>query len=194
MKRILSAALALCMVLSLSVTVFADPAKVTVDTSIPAEQMVNARKINDAVKAEVVWNPMEFVYDAGAKTWRVGGTDGNLITVTNISPTATINTTFSYIVEADTADNSIGLFDNSIANYHVSDPLPETGYNRLRYNSATAGNTPVMEPEDFVVHNMGPNTYKSFYLMFTGNEDVSKLNQSSAKVGTLRITIAEATN
>lgn len=203
MKRILSAALALCMVLSLSVTVFATPGTELTGTREQAGSddgiktsdsdgtskaaEVSAAKIGDSISATIEWNDMSFVFDVGANKWRVSSPNGNRIVLTNDS-SSIIYPKYEYKILEAAADNSIGLFDEKIATYTIGDDTT-TGYHALR--TATPDNPSVSA---YPSGSLGQNVYEDFYLMFTGKEGLNKLSDLSdkgslQKVGTLHISI-----
>lgn len=194
MKRILSAALALCMVLSLSVTVFASP-----DTTLSGDESqaadgiktttgaaVNAGKIGGSISATIEWNDMSFVFDVAANKWRVSSPNGNRIVLTN-NGSSTIFPKYEYVIaSADVSDNSIALFDNKITTFTIGESAPNNSSHKLK----EAGQNSVAYPSG----SLGENAYQDFYLMFTGIEGLSKLGDLSnggelQKVGTLHISI-----
>jgi hypothetical protein len=193
MKRILSAALALCMILSLSVTVFASPSMAT-PVNPEASTPVNARKDNDTISAEVEWGTMNFVYDVGASTWRVEGEAGNIFTLTNTSKSAKIKATYWYDLIDETKKNSIGLFSSPIHSYKVGSSGSSVNPNIALLSSSNDGGVGVTPEAGRKGGVLGTSSFEQYYVMFTGNENVSGLTGTSAQVGTLRITIEEVTN
>jgi hypothetical protein len=193
MKRILSAALALCMVMSLSVTVFASPdTNIVLPDDSQASTSVNARKDNDTISAEVEWGTMNFVYDVGASTWRVEGEAGNIFTLTNTSKSAKIKATYWYDLIDETKKNSIGLFSSPIHSYKVGSSGSSVNPNIALLSSSNDGGVGVTPEAGRKGGVLGTSSFEQYYVMFTGNENYSKLSNSSEPVGTLKITIEQA--
>jgi hypothetical protein len=153
-----------------------------------ASTPVNARKDNDTISAEVEWGTMNFVYDVGASTWRVEGEAGNILTLTNTSDSAKIKATYQYVHQSDddTKQNSIGLFSDPMHSYKVG--VDSAASNKALLSSTDDGFNPTSVKGGV----LGTSSFEQYYVMFTGNENYSKLSNSSEPVGTLKITIEQA--
>ena len=189
MKKVLSIALAVAVVLSLSVTAFAD-GEVTV--SGVGNHDVNAMFVPDnSLAATVTWGAMNFTYTEASNTWSVANQDVNKVSVRNDSAHGSINVGRVYDDdESDSIEST--AFVPLIFNTHIeSFVLGTTG---------TTGATDATTRELMLGSGIEPNDSATGWLMFTNAGAMNStftgaddLNQSNfAKIGTLRLTISAA--
>ena len=94
MKKVLSIALALVMILSLSVTAFADAGSTGLSQTTSSGDISVQAKIVPMISAQVDWGDMQFTYYEQGELWNANNTNG--VTVTNTTTGRSIDTRYSY--------------------------------------------------------------------------------------------------
>ena len=176
MKKVLSIALALVMILSLSVTAFAE------------DQNVNAKYIPDmTISTTVTWGDMYFTYTQATSTWTAtnsSGTeteDANKVTVRNDSLNASIDVSAIYADNDSDAITSAAfapyIFSSQTTTFASGDDLSEA---RSASNSVSLGS------------DVSRNGVAEGWLMFTDGTGAASLSDSAfQRVGTLTLTITQ---
>ena len=176
MKKVLSIALALVMILILSVTAFAE------------DHNVNAKYIPDmSISTTVTWGEMYFTYTQASSTWTATDssgtetTDANKVTVRNDSLNASIDVSAIY---ADYDSDSISsaafapyIFSSQTTTFASTDDLSGA---YTASNSVTLGS------------DVSPSGVAQGWLMFTDGTGAASLSVADfQQVGTLTLTITQ---